>query len=96
MRTPRNPGIMPAMAPSPRDGAPRRRLFIVARDEPDLFDYIKRDLYDDATAEVIIDRRVRERRQRRQPPATDRRHSDRRKLVVSPALKAFGYAVIDL
>jgi hypothetical protein len=96
MRTPRNPGIMPAMAPSPRDGAPRRRLFIVARDEPDLFDYIKRDLYDDATAEVIIDRRIRERRQRRQPPATDRRHSDRRKVVVSPALKAFGYAVIDL
>ena len=84
------------MAPGSGDGSPRRRLFIVARDEPDLFDYIKRDLYDDATAEVIIDRRVRERRQRRQSPAIDRRRTDRRKVVVSPALKAFGYAVIDV
>jgi len=84
------------MARGQGNGAARRRLFIVARDEPDLFDYIKRDLYDDANAEVIVDRRVRERRQRRQPMVPDRRRSDRRKLVVSPALKAFGYAVIDL
>jgi hypothetical protein len=53
-----------------------RRLFIVARDNPDLAGYLRERF--ESEVEVLLDRRQGERRRLEAGPVSDRRRADRR------------------
>lgn len=55
-----------------------RRLFIIVRGDPGLYDFIKRRWLGDERVEVIVNRRRAERRRRNVRPDVDRRRWDRR------------------
>jgi hypothetical protein len=72
-----------------------RELFIVARHDHDLYDYLKRRFTGRADVEVIYDRRVGERRRRNESPAHDRRGADRRsRTTLDEDLELLGFAVL--
>jgi hypothetical protein len=73
-----------------------RRLIIVARDEPALYDYIRRDQFGDETVRVITDRRSTARRLRMEAHLPDRRRGDRRRYAVEPLLLTQGWAQVTL
>jgi hypothetical protein len=56
-------------------------LFIVSRRQPDLFEYLSRQFAAEADMKVMLDRRLRERRQGASPhpPRPERRQVDRRR-----------------
>jgi hypothetical protein len=56
----------------------RRHLFIVSRDELELYAYLKEQFGPDSEVEVILDRRRAERRVSSGTAASDRRRRDRR------------------
>ena len=55
-----------------------RYLLIVSRQHQALYDYLVEQFADDPNAEVRLDRRQRDRRQRETPGTPDRRRADRR------------------
>jgi hypothetical protein len=55
-----------------------RTMYIVARDHPELFAYLRDRFSSDGTVEVILDRRFAQRRQRSSDYTPDRRRADRR------------------
>src|SRR2546426_11699237 len=61
-----------------------RRLIVVAREEPDLFDYIRRDQFGDDSVVVIADRRRGDRRGAGRGHAPERRRPDRRQCGLEP------------
>ena len=79
-----------------------RRLIVVARDEPDLFDYIRRDQFGDDNVVVISDRRLGDRRghrDRRRAPrgrAGDRRRIERRRCDLDDLLRVNGWGEVLL
>ena len=73
-----------------------RRLIVVAREEPDLFDFIRRDQFGDDNVVVIADRRRGDRRRRRDTVAADRRRDDRRRLDLEPLLRSQGWGEVTL
>jgi hypothetical protein len=73
-----------------------RRLIIVAHDEADLYDYIRRDQLGDETVRVITDRRRVNRRQRMEADVPDRRRADRRRQNVDFLLRRVGWAEVIL
>ncbi len=56
-----------------------RYLFIVSRDQPDVYNRLARDFAADKEVQVILDRRVGERRQRAQGNGPERRRTGRRR-----------------
>ena len=54
-------------------------IFVVARYNPQLYDYLQRAFSHEERIRIIMDRRVGERRQRGDTPPSDRRQSDRRR-----------------
>jgi hypothetical protein len=74
-------------------GVEIRQLLIVSRAEPERYEYL-RYVFDSETGEVILDRRVLERRRRRAPVPAERRRSDRRQRDVSADLRVFGWALV--
>lgn len=56
-----------------------RCLFIVARNQPDLWHHLSRDFAGDDDVQVLLDRRRGERRQRLQQHEPERRRADRRR-----------------
>jgi hypothetical protein len=86
-------------------GLPARRLLIgkllrrliiviVARDEVDLYDYIRRDQFGDETVRVITDRRGADRRHRIETHLPDRRRVERRRANIEPLLLTQGWAEV--
>jgi hypothetical protein len=78
-----------------------RRLIVVAREEPDLFDYIRRDQFGDDNVVVISDRRQGDRRRgdRRRTPRpddNDRRRTDRRQCDIDGLLRVHGWGEVAL
>lgn len=69
-------------------------LYVVAREEGDLFASLHRAFADESSVAVVLDRRLGERRQRRDVQATDRRRRDRRALDVTGELSGRGWALI--
>jgi hypothetical protein len=55
-----------------------RTVYIVARDNPELYAYLRDRFAADGEVEVILDRRVGQRRQRNVSHPEDRRRGDRR------------------
>ena len=74
----------------------QRRLIVVAREEPDLFDFIRRDQFGDDRVVVIADRRRGDRRSRSEAVAADRRRDDRRRLDIEPLLRTQGWGEVPL
>ena len=73
------PPIEPGM-PTERGGTTSPRyLVIVSREELDLWRHVAQYLGEFQGVQVLLDRRKRERRQRGQPVALERRRADRRR-----------------
>lgn len=70
-----------------------RQLLIVSRTEPERYEYLQY-VFDSETGEVILDRRLQERRHREAPVSADRRRSNRRQRDVSADLRVFGWALV--
>ena len=70
-------------------------LFIVSRDESTLYDVLRREFASEREVNVMLDRRVVQRRRNGGPPRGDeRRHSDRRvHAQVEAGLRSLGWAV---
>ena len=60
-------------------GPPVRCLFIVARDQPDLWRHLTQDFAEDQEVQVILDRRGDERRRSVQARDPERRQAGRRR-----------------
>ncbi|HEY2992218.1 MAG TPA: hypothetical protein VGM22_05355 [Methylomirabilota bacterium] len=73
-----------------------RRLIVVAREEPDLFDYIRRDQFGDDSVVVIADRRRGDRRGAGRGHCPERRHQDRRQCDLEPLLRVHGWGEVLL
>lgn len=75
-------------------------LFIVSRQQPDLYRYLAREFSSESDVEVILDRRFGERRTRTDREAMrygERRRSDRRTQVdLTSQLNTLGYAFVRL
>lgn len=71
-----------------------RYLLIVARDQPDLCDYLMRDFAADEEVQVLLDRRQGERRQHRRPHEPERRRADRRQRGVDKDLRSRSFVII--
>jgi tetratricopeptide (TPR) repeat protein len=69
-------------------------LFVVARHNIQLYDYLKRE-YASEPVTVILDRRHGRRRERNEMPASERRHAERRRQVqVDDTIRTRGFAVV--
>ena len=55
-----------------------RYLFIVPQDQPELHEHLRRDFSNDNEVQVLLDRRIADRRQRLEPYTPERRRADRR------------------
>jgi hypothetical protein len=75
-----------------------QHLFIVDRDQPELFTYLSREFSAEPDVTVILDRRQGERRARgRNLTPQERRHSDRRQQAeLVGQLSTLGYAFVRL
>lgn len=74
-----------------------RTVFIVSRHHRDLYAYLSERFATDSAVEVILDRRLAERRQRAVPPVVERRGGDRRQRPeVEAELLTRSHAIITL
>jgi hypothetical protein len=74
-----------------------RTLFIVSREHPDLYAYLRERFASDTAVEVILDRRLGQRRQRDAPTGVDRRQADRRsRPEVEIELRTRSHAIITI
>ena len=75
-------------------------LFIVSRQQPDLYRYLSREFSTESDVEVVLDRRHGERRirgERRTTPRGDRRRTERRgQTDLGSQLNTLGYAFVRL
>ena len=76
--------------------AVNRRLYVVARDQAQLYERLRRDLANAPGIEVIQDRRNGQRRKLPSPAARERRVADRRIRDVQVDLERYGRAVVEL
>jgi hypothetical protein len=77
--------------------APRMHLFIVSRQHPDLYEYLRGRLTADGDVRVIADRRLGERRRRSAPAAAERRRADRRSQPeIDEQLRRHAHAIVTL
>lgn len=72
-----------------------RYLFIVARDQPDLWAHLAREFSGEQGVDVLLDRRCQDRRQGAAPPGPERRQSDRRsRASLQGELQSLNFALI--
>ena len=83
------------MAEEDRRAAMDRHLFIVARDQKDLYEYLLKDFAADPKVVVLFDRRVRDRRVDHEAVhGEDRRRHERRQDRVDAELRSVGFAIV--
>jgi len=68
-------------------------VFIVSRTEPRQYLYLKH-VFADESSDVVLDRRMRERRRSLRAPPIERRHIDRRQRDVTGELQSSGWALV--
>ena len=74
-----------------------RQLVIVAREHPDLYSYLRERFSGRAQAEVLLDRRVGQRRGEHVPVPSDRRRQDRRaRRGVDTMLRSRSHVIVTL
>jgi len=77
----------------PAEAAVTRQLLIVSRSERERYTYLQY-VFDSETGDVILDRRVQERRRRDEPMSAERRRGDRRQRDITTDLQVFGWALV--
>jgi hypothetical protein len=81
--------------PIGKDAGVIAHLFIVSRREPQLFDYLAREFASEDDVQVILDRRIGERRKTGGTYPNERRRADRRTLAHVPRqVGTLGYAFV--
>jgi hypothetical protein len=74
-----------------------RNLFVVSRRYPDLYEYLRERFESDTAVEVILDRRVEQRRRAHTQQQAERRRSDRRRRPeVEMELQTRSHAIITI
>ena len=74
-----------------------RQLVVVARDREHLCNVFKRAFEGNETVQVVLDRRVAERRQHSEPHESERRQGNRRSpQTIDGLLRAIGWTIVDL
>lgn len=74
-----------------------RTLFIVSRDHPDLYAYLRERFASDNAVEVVLYRRTTQRRHHEQPYEVDRRQAERRRHPeVELELQTRSHAIITI
>ena len=74
-----------------------RHLFIVAREHPWLYGHLRERFEDDADVDVILDRRVGERRTTARETSYERRNVDRRRpLSENEDLRVRSHYIVEL
>jgi hypothetical protein len=68
-------------------------VFIVSRTEPKQFLYLKHSFADESR-DVVLDRRMGERRRSLRPPPLERRHIERRHRDITRELQSSGWALV--
>jgi hypothetical protein len=68
-------------------------LFIVSRTEPKQYLYLKH-VFADESRDVVLDRRIGERRRSLRPPPVEKRHVNRRQRDVTRELQSSGWALV--
>ena len=68
-------------------------VFIVSRTEPKQYLYLKQVLADESR-EVVLDRRLGERRRSLRPPPVERRYAERRHRDITRELQSSGWALV--
>lgn len=71
-----------------------RCLFVVARDQPDLWHSLRRDFAGAEEVQVILDRRRGERRQRIAVREPERRQEDRRRTSIDTDLRYRSFVIV--
>jgi len=76
----------------------QRLLFIVRRERRTFYDSLRRTFDGDDTVQIVLDRRVRDRRRRRLDSrrAERRAHERRARRAIDAQLRARGYAVVGV
>ena len=73
------------------------RLVVVSRQHPDLYVYLRDRFAGEADVEVLLDRRLAERRRERVPAEVERRQSGRRlRLDVDRQLRVRSHVIVEL
>jgi hypothetical protein len=79
------------------DAAVTKHLLIVAQHRRELYDQIKRAFAGHETVQVVLDRRLSERRRREDPALPDRRSADRRsRSGIDEQLRTIGWSLVLL
>ncbi|HEY7519177.1 MAG TPA: hypothetical protein VIE36_12865 [Methylomirabilota bacterium] len=74
-----------------------RNLFVVSRRYPDLYEYLRERFASDTAVEVILDRRIAQRRRAQAPHGVERRRGDRRgRPEVEVELQTRSHAIITI
>ena len=74
-----------------------KHLLIVARHRRELYEQIKRAFAGHETVQVVLDRRVTDRRRRKEPTLPERRGADRRaRSIIDDQLRAIGWSLVLL
>src|SRR5712692_1531877 len=74
-----------------------KHLLLVAQHRRELYEQVKRAFAGHETVQVILDRRVSERRQRKGAPMLDRRRHDRRsRSAIDEQLRTIGWSLVLL
>jgi hypothetical protein len=74
-----------------------RNLFVVSRRHPDLYQYLRERFASDSAVEVILDRRVAQRRQQQATHEPERRRAERRRRPeVELELQTRSHAIITI
>ena len=68
-------------------------LIVVSRKQPALYTYLTQ-VFGRDSGDLILDRRIAERRQRQDRTAADRRRGDRRQRDITTDLQTFGWALV--
>ena len=69
-------------------------LMIVARDRMSLYERLREEFQGEETVDVVLDRRMGDRRRQSQPVTADQRHHDRRHTELDSHLKRIGWATV--
>ena len=73
-----------------------RDLWIIPRDDHELYEYFTDHFAGRPDVDVILDRRQGERRQRAESPPMERRRAERRRHSVQADLAALGVAIVTV
>ena len=74
-----------------------KHLLVIARHRRDLYEEVQRDFAGHETVQLILDRRLSQRRQRNGAPVLNRRLSERRlRFALDAQLRTIGWALVLL